>query len=122
MPVKMPVTAPLTVIIPTLNAAKTLPGTLQSLQPGARLIHKILVVDGGSTDGTEELVVKPARLLRAPRGRGIQLHAGAQAANSPWLLFLHADTKLQKNCFFLCPKFYFASQYETGSRVPLRPR
>jgi hypothetical protein len=35
-----------------------------------------------------------ARLVRAPRGRGQQLAAGAQAARGAWLLFLHADTVL----------------------------
>ena len=95
MPQIMPPKAPLSVIIPTLNAAKTLPATLHALTPGAHLIRETLVVDGGSTDGTQTLAsLRTPRVLRAPRGRGHQLHAGAQSARAPWLLFLHADTTL----------------------------
>lgn len=82
----------LSIVIPTLNAAATLPQTLASLE-GAR---DVLVVDGGSEDGTVELARRSGvRVERAPRGRGLQLHAGAEAARGDWLLFLHADTQLE---------------------------
>jgi rSAM/selenodomain-associated transferase 2 len=56
---------------------------------------EILVVDGGSQDGTPDLAeAAGARLVRAERGRGVQLRAGAEAARGDWLLFLHADTRL----------------------------
>lgn len=48
-------------------------------------------MDGGSTDGTPELVCPPVRLVRSRAGRGIQLSAGAKAASGDVLLFLHAD-------------------------------
>ncbi len=80
----------LTIIIPTLNAAETLPATLAALA-GA----ETLVVDGGSVDGTPLLAAgRGARVITALRGRGPQLVAGAAAATTPWLLFLHADTVL----------------------------
>jgi rSAM/selenodomain-associated transferase 2 len=80
----------LSVIIPTLNTAATLPACLAALQPGRALIREIIIVDGGSTDGTERL----AQIRHPAPSRGAQLRAGAGAAGAPWLLLLHADTCL----------------------------
>lgn len=81
----------LAVIIPTLNAEAGLAATLAALPPVA---HRI-VVDGGSRDATVEVArAAGAEVLQSPPGRGVQLAAGAAAAQTPWLLFLHADTKL----------------------------
>jgi rSAM/selenodomain-associated transferase 2 len=81
----------LSIIIPTLNAAPFLPATLASLGEGA----EIVVADGGSTDGTREIAAAHgARVLTASRGRGTQLAAGIAVATNPWLLLLHADTRL----------------------------
>jgi rSAM/selenodomain-associated transferase 2 len=56
---------------------------------------EVIVVDGGSHDGTPEIAAAGGALvMRTPKGRGRQLHAGAEAARGPWLLFLHADTVL----------------------------
>jgi rSAM/selenodomain-associated transferase 2 len=87
----------LTIVIPTLNAAASLPATLKSLGSA-----RVIVSDGGSTDGTLAVAESAgAETIRAARGRGAQLAAGARAAlNNPaggageWLLFLHADTVL----------------------------
>lgn len=76
-------------VIPTLNAAHLLPPLLGQL--GA--LGEVILADGGSTDGVAEL--PGVRLVTAPRGRGSQLAAGAAAAQGEWLLFLHADTRLE---------------------------
>jgi len=84
---------PLSVVVPTLNAATTLPRTLDGLRewPDAQIV----VADGGSSDGTVQLAhVRGLEVVAAARGRGIQLAAGAGAARGAWLLFLHADTVL----------------------------
>jgi rSAM/selenodomain-associated transferase 2 len=81
----------LSAVVPTLNAAATLPACLAALK-GA---DEIVVVDGGSTDGTRALAqAAGARLIHAPKGRGVQLLSGADAALGSWLLFVHADTRL----------------------------
>jgi rSAM/selenodomain-associated transferase 2 len=82
----------LSVVIPTLNAAAVLPACIGAL---ARLPGEVVVVDGGSTDGTPEVAARlGALVVQAPRGRGRQIAAGVAAARGEWLLLLHADTVL----------------------------
>lgn len=81
----------LVIIIPTLNAAADLPACLTAL--GKEMT--VLVVDGGSKDGTDSIAASHgARVLQSETGRGIQLAAGIAATTQPWLLLLHADTRL----------------------------
>jgi rSAM/selenodomain-associated transferase 2 len=83
-------------VIPVLNAAATLPQTLAMLR-GSAMFAETLVVDGGSTDDTVALAKSAgAQVIAAPRGRGGQLAAGAAAASGDWLLFLHADCRLEQ--------------------------
>jgi len=81
------------VVIPALNAAGTLPACLAALRPGAGIIRDIIVVDGGSTDGTADCA-GGAIVFTAAAGRGGQLRAGIAAARSDFLVLLHADTVL----------------------------
>jgi len=85
----------ISVIIPVYNESCALPATL------ARLFaqsddFEVIVVDGGSSDDTRELAMREprVRLLVAPKGRALQMNAGAEMAKGTWLLFLHADTLL----------------------------
>ncbi len=78
-------------VLATLNVAQTLAATVATIAWTA----EIIVADGGSTDGTAETAAQlGARVVTAPRGRGIQLAAGVAAASHDWLLLLHADTSL----------------------------
>ena len=83
--------ADLAVVIPTLNAAPSLAVTLSALPR----VGRVIVIDGGSTDDTRQIAAAHgAHVLTSAPGRGRQLQAGAVAAQTPWLLFLHADTRL----------------------------
>jgi rSAM/selenodomain-associated transferase 2 len=87
----------ISVIVPTLNADRTLAQTLAALVPAVveGVVREAIVVDGGSTDETRAIAeAAGTRLIEAERGRGAQLEAGASAARGDWLLFLHADTVL----------------------------
>jgi rSAM/selenodomain-associated transferase 2 len=85
----------LSAVIPTLDAANTLPETLAALRRSA-IVGKVIVVDGGSTDASIALAEAAAtRVVVARRGRGAQLAAGAATASGDWLLFLHADCRLE---------------------------
>ncbi len=90
--------APLSIVIPCLNAEGHLPRCLEALVPAAvaGLVREVIVVDGGSQDATLEIADQAgARILHTAPGRGHQLCEGAAAAVGDWLLFLHADTVLE---------------------------
>jgi rSAM/selenodomain-associated transferase 2 len=95
----------ITVVVPALNEAAGIAAMVTSTRqrlPGAR----ILVVDGGSTDSTSERALESgADVLHAPRGRGRQCRAGADAATTPWLLFFHADTELPHSAESVLERF-----------------
>lgn len=113
--------APLSIIIPTLNAADRLAPVLRHIikaygaieqdmsppQPTPRKTlnrtptqkpsekPELIISDGGSSDHTLEIAQSfGAICCTGPPGRGGQLHRGSMAARAPWLLFLHADTQL----------------------------
>lgn len=92
----------LSIIIPCLNAAATLGPALDAVmdrgeEPEAEQgVTEVIVVDSGSDDRTVTVATdRGARVLVSVRGRGAQLRSGALAATASWLLFLHADTRLE---------------------------
>ncbi|MBO9401207.1 TIGR04283 family arsenosugar biosynthesis glycosyltransferase [Shimia sp. R9_3] len=92
--------APLSVIIPTLNAEKALPACLGALYAGvsAGILRELIVVDGGSEDQTLAIADEVgAKIIRTPPSRGGQLRQGGELATGDWLLFVHADTVLSEN-------------------------
>jgi len=85
----------LSIVVPVLNEAAGIVPALVALAPLRAAGHELIVVDGGSSDGTAALAAGMAdRLLRVERGRARQMNAGAVAARGGALLFLHADTVL----------------------------
>ena len=91
--------APVSVIIPTLNAADRIGPCLGAVAEAltAGLLREVILTDGGSVDAIDEVAeAVGARLIRGARGRGAQLARGAEAAKGSWLLFLHADTVLSR--------------------------
>ena len=85
----------LSVVVPALDEAANLARLLPDLWRAWPDIE-IIVVDGGSRDGTTDVVRGQAgvRLLEGARGRARQMNAGARQAGGDVLLFLHADTRL----------------------------
>jgi rSAM/selenodomain-associated transferase 2 len=85
----------LCIVMPVLNEAAGLPTHLAALQSMRRRGVRLIVVDGGSSDGSVELARQGAdAVLHAKRGRAAQMNAGAAASDAEVLLFLHADSRL----------------------------
>ena len=116
----------LSIIIPVLNEADHLHIFLQALAPLRAQQAELIVVDGGSTDGTARLAVPWAdRVLTSTPGRANQMNAGAAAACGEVLLFLHADTTLPDAALVLIRDALTRSQRVWGRfdvRIAGRPR
>jgi len=84
--------------MPVLDEAAGIEAALAALTPYRRRGVEVIIADGGSQDGTADLARPLAdRVLVGPRGRALQMNAGAAAAQGDVLLFLHADTRLPEN-------------------------
>ena len=91
--------APISVVIPTLNSANSLPATLLSLMEGldAGLICEVVVSDGGSTDASGAIALAwGAEIVTGSASRGGQLRRGVAVTRGARVLVLHADTILQE--------------------------
>ena len=80
-------------MIPVLNEEKTIQRTIKMLEEleGDR---EVVFVDGGSTDGTTRLIPAHYKQVKSPKGRALQMNAGAKYATGEILLFLHSDSLL----------------------------
>lgn len=90
--------ADISVVIPVIDEQSTITRSIHSAKEcGAT---QIIVVDGGSKDDTVRVAAEIAgtTILHSPAGRGIQLNRGAAAADREFVLFLHADNWLDKEC------------------------
>jgi rSAM/selenodomain-associated transferase 2 len=89
--------ARLSIIMPVLDEGEGIAGALDALAELRALGVEIIVVDGGSQDATVQRARRRAdHVLSAPRGRALQMNAGAAKACGDVLLFLHADTRLPR--------------------------
>ena len=110
----------LSVVVPALNEANGIRAALEALAPLRARGHQVIVVDGGSTDGTDRIALPLCDLLlNAPRGRAVQMNAGARAANGDVLVFLHADTRLPENIFIPESALWGRFDVEIEGRHPL---
>ncbi len=101
----------ISIIVPTLNEAPVIQATLKPLQRMRENGHEIILVDGGSTDGTVALSAPLVDcMLHAPAGRARQMNAGAREARGDILLFLHADTRLPPDA----PRLIMAGLADSG--------
>jgi len=84
----------LSVIIPVLNEAASLPATLMPLQALRQRQHEIILVDGGSSDDSTTVAQALVdRVIESSPGRATQMNNGARHARGDVLWFLHADTR-----------------------------
>ena len=91
-------TAPISVVIPTLNAAPHMQASLEMLMEGlsAGLIRELVISDGGSSDLTLKIADEAgAEIVEGPASRGGQLRRGCATVKGDWILILHADTVLE---------------------------
>mgnify|MGYP001230952838 FL=1 len=85
----------LSIVVPCLNEADGIVNALSALAPLRARGTEVIVVDGGSRDGTAERAAPHAdAVISAPCGRAAQMNTGAAHARGEILLFLHADTLL----------------------------
>ncbi|HKK28540.1 MAG TPA: TIGR04283 family arsenosugar biosynthesis glycosyltransferase [Gemmatimonadota bacterium] len=80
------------VVVPALDEADLLPRTLRAARVAFGPSAELVVVDGGSEDGTPAAAEGLARVIRSAPGRGRQMNAGARASRGEVLVFVHADT------------------------------
>ncbi|WP_026913993.1 TIGR04283 family arsenosugar biosynthesis glycosyltransferase [Christiangramia portivictoriae] len=85
----------ISIIIPVYNEEKQLPALLEYLETASSFhIREILVVDGGSTDGTSRIASEHPKVTYhlSEKGRAVQMNFGAGKAIGELLYFLHADS------------------------------
>ncbi len=90
------------VVVPVLNETAALSHQLGAFDALRSMGAQVLLVDGGSTDGTVQLARDAGfDVLDSVRGRAQQMNAGARAASSDLLVFLHVDTRLPDGALHL---------------------
>lgn len=95
------------IIIPSLNEEKFLPKILKHLQKFTE-DFEIILSDGGSTDNTVNIAKSfGVKICLGENGKGGQLNRAAKISSGKVLIFLHADTYLPADAFYLIDKFFF---------------
>jgi rSAM/selenodomain-associated transferase 2 len=87
--------APVAVIVPVLHDTRALARLLDAIDTWRARPREVLVVSGAADAELAHLCERRGhRCLEAPPSRGVQLDAGASAAEAPILWFLHADAEV----------------------------
>lgn len=112
----------ISVIVPILNEAAELPDLLACLSQQGEIELELIVCDGGSDDGSQQIIAEraatcrfPVRLIQTHRGRGGQMNAGAACASAGLLLFLHADSRFDESRALRKAYAFFESRTESGA-------
>jgi len=83
----------ISIVIPVYNEESAIERTLKALPFGEGV--EVIIVDSQSDDKTMDIVKKyPVKIVTSPRGRAMQMNAGARIASGSILLFLHADCRI----------------------------
>jgi glycosyltransferase involved in cell wall biosynthesis len=114
----MPTT--LSIALITLNEAANLPRTLASLRFGPSVALEIIVVDSGSSDGTQELArAARARVIEEPwKGFGAQKNSAIAHTSGEWVLSLDADEELSPELVREIEALLDAEPEENAYRIP----
>ena len=100
--------APISIVIPTLNSQNTVRKTLASLFEGieAGIVRELIVVDGGSTDETREIVEEcGGKFISSAASRGYQLKKGVNLAKGDFIFVLHSDSVLEQGWSEIVKKY-----------------
>ena len=101
--------APISIVIPTLNSQNTVRKTLASLFEGieAGIVRELIVVDGGSTDETREIVEEcGGKFISSAASRGYQLKKGVNLARGDFIFVLHSDSVLEPGWSKIVRKYF----------------
>lgn len=117
----------LSVIIPVVNEAESLPALLHDIKGQKEVALEIIVGDGGSTDGSQRIVADAGGILvQSEKGRGVQMNRAAAKASGEFLFFLHADSVLDGPYLFsnalkaLRAEINRAASFKVAGHFPLR--
>lgn len=88
-------TGSVAIVVPMRNEIAIVPDLIEHLQHWRVRGCEVLVVDGGSTDGSADAVRRAGfEVVESLPGRALQMNTGAASAVADVVLFLHADTRL----------------------------
>jgi rSAM/selenodomain-associated transferase 2 len=114
----------LSIIVPVLNDTAEVRGLLSCLAEQTRIGFEVILCDGGSTDGLQEMVAERTilssfslKVIATPRGRGTQMNAGADIAVSDLLLFVHADSRFTCSNALHSGVFAYKTSQKSTSRL-----